>query len=544
MTAARTLTQPKEHGSPPRSLWLTLALTLMIAVMGRALLLASGTLSFHSDEAIVGLLARHILAGERPIFFMGQAYMGTLDSWLIAVGFRLLGESVMAIRLVQSALYLLVVASAYYAAWALSRRVTIAWVTSLTFAIGSPLVTLYTTATLGGYNEAMILGHLLVGLGYTIARDPARAPWRWAVFGLAAGLGWWTNALIVVYAVPVGIYLLYRLVRGGRLPVGGVVLAVVGFFIGSAPWWVYSFSHELATIRFFFPDLFQSDEPVGAMLPSQPFDVRILGLFLFGFPVVIGARFPWTGDYFAPLIGVIVLTVFVFAWYVFWRRRKTHLLPGVFALMGGIVIMLCAVYLITRFSSDPSGRYFLPLTLPFGFALGVFVSALPGRILGAGVMLLVLGYFAAGQWSAARAPEGFTTQFVANTHLHNGDDDALMAWLDEHDIQHGYTSYWVSFRLAFLSGERIQLSASVPDNADLAWTTAFERYAPYRQATDSAERVAYIILGDRLPEVETALTAWFADEGVQYEMADVGIYRIYYDFTPRVPRPPLPFIPS
>ncbi len=529
----------------PRSLWLALGLTLLIAALGRALLLASGTLSFHSDEAIVGLLARHILAGDRPIFFMGQAYMGTLDSWLIAFGFQLLGESVLTIRLVQAALYLLVVASAFYAAWTLSHRVTVAWVTSLMFAVGSPLVTLYTAATLGGYNEAMILGHLMVGLGYTIARDPARSAWRWAVFGLAAGLGWWTNALVVVYALPVGIYILSRIVRGGiRPPLVGVGLALLGFFIGSAPWWVYTFEHELATIRFFFPDLLEGDEQVGAEIAAQPLDVRILGLFLFGLPVVIGLRFPWSGSYFAPVIGVAVLTLFVFAWYAFWRQRKRAALPGALALMLGITAMLCAVYLITRFSSDPSGRYFLPLTLTFGFALGMLVDRLPSRPVMIGVTLFVLGYFAAGQWSAARAPEGFTTQFVADTHLPNDDDAALIAWLDEHDIRHGYTSYWVSFRLAFLSGERIQLSAALPDKAGLAWTPAFERHAPYRLATDSAERIAYIIQNDRMPEVEAALTGWFSAVGVGYETTDVGIYRVYYDFTPRAPRPPLPFIRS
>ena len=75
---------------------------LLIAFIARAVLLASNTVSFHSDEAVVALMARHILQGERPVFFYGQAYMGSLDAWLVAIGFQLLGESVLTIRFVQA----------------------------------------------------------------------------------------------------------------------------------------------------------------------------------------------------------------------------------------------------------------------------------------------------------------------------------------------------------------------------------------------------------------------------------------------------------
>src|SRR5690606_6394978 len=115
--------------------WFDLLAILVIAAVGRALLLASGAVSFHSDEAIVALMARHINQGARPVFFYGQAYMGSLDAWLIAIGFRLLGESVMSIRVVQSVLYLLVVATAYLAAWQLSGKRIVAAVAGLLLAV-------------------------------------------------------------------------------------------------------------------------------------------------------------------------------------------------------------------------------------------------------------------------------------------------------------------------------------------------------------------------------------------------------------------------
>ena len=72
----------------------------------RAGVLIAGVVPFNADEAVVGLMARHILQGERPIFFYGQAYMGSLDAFLIALGFSLFGEQVWVIRMIQTLLYL------------------------------------------------------------------------------------------------------------------------------------------------------------------------------------------------------------------------------------------------------------------------------------------------------------------------------------------------------------------------------------------------------------------------------------------------------
>src|SRR5512140_448409 len=79
---------------------------LVVAAGWKALLLALGVLPFNADEAVVGLMARHILQGERPVFFYGQAYMGSLDAWLVVIGFAIFGAQVWIIRLVQTLLFL------------------------------------------------------------------------------------------------------------------------------------------------------------------------------------------------------------------------------------------------------------------------------------------------------------------------------------------------------------------------------------------------------------------------------------------------------
>src|SRR5512135_2261797 len=76
-------------------------LVIIAAIIFKLILLAANTVPFNGDEGVVALMARHILQGERPVFFYGQAYLGSTDAWLIAFSFSLLGQSVLAIRLVQ-----------------------------------------------------------------------------------------------------------------------------------------------------------------------------------------------------------------------------------------------------------------------------------------------------------------------------------------------------------------------------------------------------------------------------------------------------------
>src|SRR3972149_142944 len=97
--------------------------TALVAVGLKLSLLAAGSVPFNADEAVVALMARHILQGERPVFFYGQAYMGSLDAYLVAGGFWLFGEKVWVLRGVQGVLYLGTILST---AW-LGKAATGSW---------------------------------------------------------------------------------------------------------------------------------------------------------------------------------------------------------------------------------------------------------------------------------------------------------------------------------------------------------------------------------------------------------------------------------
>lgn len=530
--------------STARFPWRALLVVLAVALVGRALLLATNSVSFHSDEAVVALMARHILQGERPVFFYGQAYMGSLDAWMVALGFRLLGESVASIRVVQAVLYLGVVASGFLAAWRLSGRVMVALVAGLTLAIPPVLLAVYTSATLGGYNETLLFGNLLLVLSYDVTHDHARSWWRWALLGVIGGVGWWTNGLIVAFALPCALLLVARLARphadnpslGRMLPYVG--LAFVMFFVGSAPWWVFNIEHDFAALAFYIA---RTNEGAfaGNDVPSLAPDQRVLGLLFLGLPTLIGLRFPWQPSFFAPLVGSVLVFIYGAAVYRM-VRGKSRLKPDARALVLGMMGLFAVLFFVSKFSIDPTGRYFLPMVLPLGIVLGAFVDSLrraPVRAWQVGIVALVLAYYAAGQATASSVPPGLTTQFNLDSHIVNDYDDDLIAFLDEHELYAGYTTYWVAFRLAFLSDERMQYSSALPYKPNLQYTASDERYPAYKDAADASANAAYITANVR--EVQERLEIAFAEQGVTYTEADVGPYRIYYDFSPMVPRPPL-----
>jgi hypothetical protein len=54
---------------------------------------------FDSDQAIVGLMAKHLVEGRAfPLFFYGQEYMLAVEAWVVAPFVAVLGPSVLAVR--------------------------------------------------------------------------------------------------------------------------------------------------------------------------------------------------------------------------------------------------------------------------------------------------------------------------------------------------------------------------------------------------------------------------------------------------------------
>ena len=231
------------------SRFLPIVVIVVLAIALRVALLAADVVPFDGDEAVVALMAKHILHnGERPIFFYGQPYSGALDAYLTAGVYALIGPRVLGGRLVQMALFALYVVMVYLLAGRVTGSRWAASASALLVAACTPLLATYTLVSVGGYGESLVLGTLILWLALRVTDDWADHLWAWVALGAAGGLAFWVLGIAVVYLLPAALFILWRdRMRHWRL----YLVAFAAFVVFSSPWWFYDFTHDHASVKFF-----------------------------------------------------------------------------------------------------------------------------------------------------------------------------------------------------------------------------------------------------------------------------------------------------
>ena len=506
--------------------WLTIG-AVALAVAWKAAWLWQRAFPFNADEAVVGLMARHILQGERPTFFYGQAYMGSLDAFLVAGGFALFGARVWVIRLVQALLYAGTVVLTACVAGRLFGSGKAAAATALLMALPTVNMTLYTTVSLGGYGEALLLGTASLCVALSGWGSRRRGAFVW---GLLAGVGLWAFGLVLIYVLPAGAFLLWRMRKAARRDTATwAAIAALSGLAGAWPWWLYGVRHGWRALV---------AELLGSAIAVQqgPYVVQVarhaLYFVLLGLPVTLGLRPPWDVHLLVWPLGVGVAAIYVAGAWQLWQKRRA--LPPAAWLPLGVAAAVTAGFLLTPFGNDPSGRYFLPLTQMAFVGLGGWLAALRWRGKPIGWMLLglVLLFHAVGTAQAAANPYRLTTQFAPDARVRPDYESQLMAFLEAHGGNRGYTTYWVAYPLAFLSNEQIILVPRLPYHEDLRYTPRDDRYAPYDAAVAAAPRVVYVTVAH--PRLEDCLRAAFRRQGVAWQEAVIGDYRVFYDLSRKI----------
>ena len=293
-----------------------LAFAVVAAAVLRAGVLASDSLGvLDSDEAVVGLMARHALDGELPAFFWGQSYGGTLEPLLAALVFAVAGSGVLALKLVPILLF----AAAGVLVWLIGRR-TIgergAAIAVLLFAIGPAYVVWWSTKERGFYGVTLVLSLVVVLLVLRLRDRVERRDL--ALLGVALGLGWWTNAMIGFIALPALCWLVWRRPEVLRQAWIAVLCAAV-----AASLWIRE-----AVVNDFAP-LHQGPEP-----GDDGYLDHLNTFFAADLPMALGLRIPFSLDWPAgEIVGRLVELVAVGAvvWALVRRRGRPWELLAVIA---------------------------------------------------------------------------------------------------------------------------------------------------------------------------------------------------------------------
>jgi 4-amino-4-deoxy-L-arabinose transferase-like glycosyltransferase len=539
------------------------AAAAIISILFKVSLLSAGIVPFNADEAVVALMARHILKGERPIFFYGQAYMGSLDAYLVAIGFYSFGEQVWVIRLIQILLYCGVILTS---AW-MARRLSGGWaalvITAWLLAVPAVYLSVYTTVSLGGYGEMLLIGNLILLLTIDLVEHCGQGGFRWFALGCLSGLGLWAFGMTLVYSLAAMGYLIwvrrtrfkqprafsadndknpdekarsanFLTSKDWRKTVG---LLLAGIVLGSAPWWFYAAQYGFQGL---IGEL-AGGAIAGVEKTSYLVQVsrHILNVMLFGSTVIFGMRPPWEIRWLAfPLIPFAI--TFWVAVIIFTLRRvrisikEDHDQRGLshLILLAGVGVLLLVGFILTPFGADPSGRYFLPLgvllSICAGLALAEWRTRWPWLSGLAVLFLLAFNFWGTIQVARANSP-GLTTQIDAVAQLDHRDDQALIEFLRQNGENRGYTNYWVSYPLAFQSREELIFTPRLPYHLDFRYTSRDDRYAPYHELVSQADRVAYIT--SRHPQLDNLLRQQFVAQGVSWREQSIGDYRVFYQLS-------------
>lgn len=511
-------------------------LTALLSVALKAGLLAMRAFPFHADEAVVALMARHILQGRWPAFFYGQAYMGSLDASLVAGAFAVFGERVEVIRWVQVMLYAGTVVTGVWLSWRVTGSRTAAAVTGLLMAIPSVNLTLYTTVSLGGYGEALLLGPAVLLVALRIIGQVRRALW-YALWGMLAGVGFWAFGLTLVYIVPAGLAIAWHDVRSAdrrRLGVSWMA-ALIAAAIGMSPWITTAASGSFAVL---LRELTGS-AIAGASSSSLPVAwlEHARNLLLLGGPVILGLRPPWDTRWLAlpllPLVLALWACVFLHTLHVLGRRDERR--AGRW-MVAGVGVLTVIGFVFTSFGADPSGRYFLPMWMPMAVFAGSMLDDLRPRAGRGWVPVLVILLLAFHLWGsidvALRNPPGITTQFDPVARIDTESYEDLATFLEAQGERAGYTNYWVAYPLAFLSQERLIFIPRLPYHPDFRYTPRDDRYAPYDAVVAEAPRVAYITTNH--PALDDTLRAGLRDRQVSFRETGIGGFHLFYDLSERI----------
>ncbi len=176
---------------------ISLVLLVLALVVYRVKFIIRGHISFTSDEAIVGLMSRHILRGDIPLFYWGQNYQGTLQS-IFAAPFLLLPiPQLWSIRI-----SLIVTYALFVFLWILFIRRLYGWrpalFTGILLTFTPHFFTYWSVYANGGYHEILWLGTLILLVSVKLTRDSA-SPGFLALLGFLWGVAWWTKQLALPY---------------------------------------------------------------------------------------------------------------------------------------------------------------------------------------------------------------------------------------------------------------------------------------------------------------------------------------------------------
>ncbi len=496
---------------------------IIISAFYRVDFLQAINMGIDADEAIVGLMAKHIKEGRGiPVFYYGQNYMGSLESILVSFSFHIFGISNLALKFVPllfSVLFVFLIFKITSRLWSVRAGLFAACLCAF------PQLALleWSTKARGGFIEILVIG----ACSYIVLIEWLHKPSlkRLALLGFILGVGWWVNNQIIFFMVTSAFFVLARLLYLDccfRLKMeslfASISVGAVAFILGGLPFWIFNVTHNFVSF-----DMFQAGT-------NEEIKKHVSKFLSVSLPILLGGKRFWqetdyfyNSTFFVSLIYGIGLLVFIrirvasllrLVVLRIDREKPVEILIFHFLACGVIFIISSFGYLYE------APRYLLPMYVSVFPISGIVIDwcwaryKLVGSVFFAAMLIVNFMTAFSGGRSIPGEPVVFMKDRVSRDH------SLLIKWLNERKIKWVRTNYWIGYRLAFETGEDIRFVMFQDPR-----TVRIKEYQKDGESLD-VNRLPFILVPSQTARVVKALTALRCEKEVAN---DISGYDIVYN---------------
>jgi hypothetical protein len=550
---------------------IVMILIVLIALALRVFLVSHTWPLPNSDEGIMGMMAMHIQHGEHPMFFYGQQYMGTLQAYIGAGLFFLLGPSIFSLRLGLILLFIVFLVGIYLLSCLLYTR-RFALFVLLLLSFGSSTMLTRQLSAIGGYSETIVFASLLFCLSAKLTLFPApvvsspgiriRRHIYYMGWGGIAALGLWSDMLIAPFVLCTGIALLLFCWRD--LIKLAVVPLTLGLLIGGIPMIVANITAK--------PGM----DSLSIILSQQGHVPLTLDTYVQQLQNTLSISLPMmTGD---PVCHLSEYPSLSYWGFNPWWGPQCHFIGNVWSSIYILLFVMAAVSNVTVLGKslypfqvrckhwEPSERYSvilqsmrLLLLMSASLTLLVYLHSQsvldkPGvsarYLIGLWISIPALLWPAwVGSWSLAKTKvarircalcQSFLVMLliisgagsylalseIALAHVDEVGEQSFIHTLLQNHLTHIYTDYWTCYRLAFESRERVMCAVmNWASNGEPEIT--MNRYKPYVKSVEDASEVAYVFMNTIRANQRSGILKLIGYKKQKYRYYHINEYDIY-----------------
>ncbi len=437
----------------PSSLRIAVIIAILLVAFRSFAPLWYEQLDFDSDQAIVGLMAKHLSELRHfPLFFYGQNYMLGVQSWIAVPFFWIGGPTVLMLRLPLAIINAAVATTVIVMFWRRGVRPGLALVSTLPLIVTTPVVSTALLQTLGASIEPF---------AYVLALWALRR--RPVAFGVMLCVGTLHRefTILVLPALLIVSWVEGRRVHWPAIARGGMVFAAVWLFV------------DLLKRTSGGGSLTQEAGTIGSWLTFRggAYLARLYRLLTVGLPELIGGHtFPLSaygmnstivaGSLTAGLAFAVAITLSAgrLLWILGRGDGRSRFRAESFQVYLGCVALGTFVVYGLNDGIDPLAtpvlRYFLfGLLFPVGL-FGMLFALEGARSWRAAVVSALVVWSALTFWDNVRLVREYRTSAPASEFR------ALADYLVAHRIDYGRGWYWDCYVVDFFARERVILAST------------------------------------------------------------------------------------